>query len=74
MGSGLNMIITCRMCQRDFDIDVTDQQIAEWKAGRLIQRVMPDLTSSERELLMTRTCGACFDTMFPEIPCCEEEE
>jgi len=35
------------------DIDVTKEQLARWKNGELIQRVMPHLTADEREFLMT---------------------
>lgn len=58
------MKVQCRECRKTFDIPVTSQQVADWKAGGLIQRVMPDLTASDRELLMTATCGDCFDKMF----------
>ncbi len=61
------MIVECRQCQREFEIPVTDNQIADWKGGGLIQRVMPNLTNSQRELLMTRTCGDCFDKMFAPV-------
>lgn len=33
------------------DINVTPNQIARWKAGELIQRVMPHLTPGERDFL-----------------------
>ena len=34
-------------------IDVTIEQLMQWKEGRLIQDVMPSLTSAEREFIMT---------------------
>ena len=33
--------------------DVTEEQIAAWQGGELIQRAMPNLTPDEREFLMT---------------------
>lgn len=60
------MTVTCRFCQRNFAIPVTADQIDRWCAGEMIQRVMPTLSASERELLMTQTCGECFDKMFAD--------
>jgi len=34
-------------------IDVTIEQLVQWKEGRLIQDVMPSLTPAEREFIMT---------------------
>ena len=35
------------------DMDVSEEQIAAWQGGVLIQRAMPNLTPDEREFLMT---------------------
>ena len=35
------------------DIDVTEDQIKQWRSGALIQNVMPNLSPSEREFIMT---------------------
>ena len=35
------------------DINVTEDQIKQWRSGALIQNVMPELTPSEREFIMT---------------------
>jgi len=35
------------------EIDVTPAQITEWQNGALIQDVMPDLSPTDREFLMT---------------------
>ena len=37
----------------EMEIAVTDEQIAKWKSGMLIQNAMPDLTPTEREFMMT---------------------
>ena len=39
--------------ERTLDIDVTEEMLALWASGALIQNVMPHLTSSEREFIMT---------------------
>lgn len=61
------MIISCKYCHNDFDVPVTPEQIRRWRNGGLIQRIMPNLSADQRELLMTRTCGTCFDKMFPAV-------
>jgi hypothetical protein len=35
------------------DLPVTDEQLAEWQNGSLIQNVMPHLSPDQREFLMT---------------------
>lgn len=35
------------------DIAVTEEQLAEWRAGALIQNAMPALSVDDREFLMT---------------------
>ena len=36
-----------------------------WEDGKFIQDAMPYLTAGERELLISATCGDCFDKFFP---------
>ena len=36
-----------------FEIDVTEEQIADWQSGTLIQKAMPNLAPETREFLMT---------------------
>lgn len=43
---------------------VAQQQ--SWEDGALIQRVAPELTDNDRELLITATCGDCWDAMFSD--------
>jgi hypothetical protein len=56
--------ISCTGCDRKFEVPVTQEQIIQWRAGALIQRVMPELSPDQRELLMSQTCGECWDAMF----------
>jgi len=61
-----SMTVKCRMCNTLHVINVSQEQIKVWKAGALIQVAFPNLNADERELLMTATCGTCFDSMFPD--------
>lgn len=55
---------TCRLCETDYTFMVNEDDLRDWQGGQLIQRVMPYLNASERELLISGTCGDCFDRMF----------
>jgi hypothetical protein len=54
----------CSGCNQSFYLAVTDEQIRNWRGGTLIQNAMPNLSDDERELLISGTCGTCFDRMF----------
>jgi len=48
------------------EIDVTVEQLAAWRAGGLIQNVMPHLSPAEREFLMTGITAKEWDEAFKE--------
>ena len=39
--------------ERTLDLPITEQQIAAWISGTLIQEAMPQLSADEREFVMT---------------------
>jgi len=56
--------VTGKMNHRD--IDVTAEQYASWENGTLIQDAMPNITSDEREFIVSGCTPADFDFLFPE--------
>lgn len=50
-------------------LDVTEEQLSRWANGELIQNVMPDLTPSEREFIMTGYTDEDWTVMFPPDTC-----
>jgi hypothetical protein len=54
----------CTQCGITEDIPVSKEQYDDWRSGTLIQNAMPHLNPAQRELLISGTCGACFDKMF----------
>ena len=58
--------VTCRTCNKDYSLKVPFAGHAEWMEGELIQNALPELSAGERELLISGTCDACWDEMFPE--------
>ena len=61
--------VTCRHCQKSYDLLVNITDMADWKLGKYIQDAMPYLSADERELCISQTCGVCWDEIFGT---CEE--
>ena len=62
----------CRVCQNWESMEVESADYKNWKEGTLIQAAMPYLTTDQRELLISATCGTCWDDLFGGFG--EEEE
>lgn len=56
--------VQCRSCGRFVDVYVNVDDFNAWQDGELIQNAFPYLSADEREILISRTCGPCFDKMF----------
>jgi hypothetical protein len=56
--------VICRMCAHEYSFTVITAHLLDWQHGKLIQDAMPELSSAQRELLMTSTCEECWDKMF----------
>ena len=50
--------------ERTQDIPVTQEQLNEWEGGTLIQKVMPELTPSQREFIMTGIVDSEWDNVM----------
>lgn len=53
---------------RQRDLDVTADQLARWQGGELIQNVMPHLSVSDREFIVTGTT----DDEWDQLNVCED--
>jgi hypothetical protein len=62
----INRIVTCGQCNTDHELSIRLEDWVAWREGALIQRAMPYLTDGQRELLISQTCGECFEAMFSE--------
>lgn len=67
-------VVKCWNCEVSREITTTAAGWKAWRSGELIQDAMPEVSADDRELLISGTCGKCFDEMFPEIPEDEEDE
>lgn len=55
----------CRVCGVDHVIFMMIDDLLDWETGTLsIEDAFPYLSDDDRELLLSRTCGTCFDSMF----------
>ena len=50
--------------ENTMDLAITEQQIAAWQSGMLIQYAFPNLTAGEREFLKTGITEDAWDEMF----------
>lgn len=60
--------VKCRpcWCGKVAEVTVVRSEYEAWQAGGLIQRVMPSLDESKRELLITGTCDECWEQLRDE--------
>ena len=55
----------CCVCN-EYEVWSLDRQLVErWQGGENIQRVFPDMSAEEREVLISGIHPACWDKMFP---------
>ena len=55
---------TCRVCKNQVEMQVHIEDVTAWENGELIQNAMPYLSADEREVLISGTCGPCFEKNF----------
>jgi len=67
MGHAMDTIknILCRMCGETTEIHLNKKDFDMWKKGKPIQDALHYLSADQRELLLSGTCGTCFDKLFP---------
>lgn len=56
--------VFCKWCEKSYELEVPDKGFRLWKKGELIQDAMPELSADKRELLISGTCGKCWNVMF----------
>jgi hypothetical protein len=59
-------LVVCRQCKVEYHILASQEGVQKWKAGKLIQNALPDLSANERELFISQTCGNCWDKIYPQ--------
>jgi hypothetical protein len=64
MEAAMKIDVCCKWCEKSHELEVRKSGLNRWKNGELIQDVLPELSADERELLISGTCGKCWDAMF----------
>jgi hypothetical protein len=63
--ASVEIVITCHVCEaKQPPLVFSHPKLKAWVMGNKIQEVLPELSAEQRELLISGTCGACFDRMF----------
>ncbi len=65
------VIVPCRMCGKRYTLNVNIEHLRKWQKGTLIQDALTELDKDQRELLISNTCGDCWNKLFASD---EEEE
>ena len=55
----------CDHCGHTEAISFNFDDYARWKDGEYIQFALDYLTPDQREMMISGTCGKCFDRFFP---------
>lgn len=56
----------CHVCLKDVSVFVRPEDFEAFVRGEgYIQDLFPYLSAAERELLLSGTCGPCFEAIFP---------
>lgn len=64
----VKVVKTCKECGIVYPLFIVPEDLFDWHNGDgFIQDLMPYLTDGERELIISSTCGSCFDLMFDSL-------
>jgi hypothetical protein len=56
----------CRLCGKVSPIECNKEDLIKWKNKEgYVQDLLHYLSADQRELLISGTCGECFDSLFP---------
>ena len=62
------MEMACVYCGTAYSIILNKEDLVDWISGEgYIQDIFHYLSPSERELLISNTCGSCFDSLFEPL-------
>lgn len=67
MSSFITIPRVCNECGKTKRLRVNAAGYDRWRGGMLIQDALPELTADDRELLITSTCGECYDEAARKI-------
>ena len=60
-----DILVTCRCCSKGKLLRVDINKFDKWKSREMLaQNAFPHLTPPDRELIISGTCGKCWEDMF----------
>jgi hypothetical protein len=60
--------VECWHCGKVTVLIVNKEDLIDWMSGAgPIEKILYYLSANERELLISNTCGECFDNLFPPL-------
>ena len=58
--------VRCNLCSKEYNIIADRNDMEAWVSGdKYIQDALAYLSAAERELLISQTCGTCWDILYP---------
>ena len=58
--------VRCNLCSKEYNIIADRNDMEAWVSGdKYIQDALAYLSAAERELLISQTCGICWDILYP---------
>lgn len=65
--------MVCPICGNEHEVEVSEYALYQWEDGACIQTVMPTLSATEREQLISHICPKCQASIFGEDDAEEDE-
>ena len=57
--------VRCNLCSKEYNIIADRNDMEAWVSGdKYIQDALAYLSAAERELLISQTCGICWDILY----------
>ena len=62
----INRVSSLTGTRRSMNLDITAEQMDAWRSGELIQDAMPNLTSDQREFIMSGSTAEEWADLYPD--------
>ncbi|MCA1807330.1 MAG: hypothetical protein LC687_05720 [Actinobacteria bacterium] len=67
--------INCAQCDTLYYLELPYDGYLAWRyEGKLLQHALPNTPVADRELLLSQTCGPCYDALFTLTNFDDDEE
>lgn len=70
IGKNGNVGIHCPHCHKVVELPISEERLLSWDGSDYIQNHFPELSPSQREMILSGLCSECWDKLILE----EDEE